>query len=150
MSSVDYPLHRLNTPQTILWHRGDVIRRPMAALLISKFYRGGCGILDARNDLIAMIDPRGTIHHMKPPFRRFRMHEIANRPAVPVCQCAEFFDPESQGKWKQRNTTRHHPMCQFVKYAEATFEAAMRVKEENPDLAKRPDAWHKLEEQVSR
>lgn len=116
------PVHRLNTPQIKLWLFGGDIRRRMASNL-SKRYPAGCGVCSPTLHLIAYVDPRGGIRDLAPPFKTYKMHEIANQPMVTECQCASFFDPEVGGPWRERGTDEHHPLCQFDRTSMPVFKA---------------------------
>lgn len=120
------PIHRLNTPQTKLWLFGGDIRRRMAANL-SKRYRSGVGVCSATLRLIAYVDPRGGIRDLPPPHKLYKMHETSNQPMVSECQCASFYDPEVKGPWRDRDTSDHHPMCQFDGTSSAVFTHMMNV-----------------------
>ena len=118
------PLHRLNTPQTKLWLLGGEVRKRMASNL-AKLYPSGVGLLSATMLLFAYVNPAGGVRELTPPFKRFQMWQIANQPSeLQECQCAAFFDPESGGAWRDRNTSEHHPFCQFERVSMKAYELA--------------------------
>lgn len=120
------PIHRLNTPQTLLWlFRGDPQRR-MASNL-AKRYASGVGVCSATLRLIAYVAPGGGIRELTPPHKLYEMHQISNKPEVTECQCAAFFDPEVKGPWRERDTSEHHPLCQFDRVAAPVFKHMMQV-----------------------
>lgn len=122
------PLHRLNTPQTKLWLFGGDIKRRMASNL-AKIYKSGVGVCSATLHLIAHVDGRGNFRDLAPPHRRYEMHDVSNKPHINECQCAQYFDPESQGAWRDRpNKEReHHPYCQFDRTAMRVFTHMLNV-----------------------
>ena len=154
----DFPLHRLNTPQTKLWNFGGIIQRKMASQLGRRYRRSGVGVLDYRQNLVAFVNPTGGIRMLKPPFQFYPMWMIANKPRPLECPCADFIDPENQASWKERGTAEHHPLCQFDRHARAVYR---RIKHETEDGARslketrerikrqRPDAWTRVQEEVS-
>lgn len=158
------PVHRLNTPQIKLWLFGGDIRRRMASNL-AKRYKAGCGVCAPTLYLIAYVAPNGSIRELQPPFKKYEMHEIANQPHTSnECQCAEFFDPEVGGPWRERGTDAHHPLCQFDRTSTTVFKKLFdktpgRVivgvdKDENPIFQKqdapsvRPDEALRLRESL--
>lgn len=120
------PIHRLNTPQTKLWLFGGDIKRRMASNL-SKRYRAGVGVCSATLRLIAYVDPHGNFRDLPPPHKLYAMHQVSNQPLVTECQCASFYDPEVKGAWRERDTTEHHPMCQFDPTSAPVFQHMMNV-----------------------
>lgn len=119
------PIHRLNSPQTVLWlYKGNVQRR-MASNL-SKRYKAGVGVCSATLRLIAYVDPNGGVRELAYPHKKYEMHQISNQPLLTECQCAAFFDPESGGAWRKRDDKlsrgEHHPMCQFERVGQKVFE----------------------------
>lgn len=156
-------LHRLNSPQTVLWLLGGETRRRMAANLVRR-YPSGLGVLSATLHLIAYVNPRGGIRELPPPHRRYQMHEISNQPTLVECQCASFYDPESGGPWRDRQSNEHHPMCQFEKFSIEIYDQASRLGtrtrvvgfdgKEQPIMKKitgpevRPDEWMRLRSQI--
>lgn len=125
----------------------------MASALVRR-YAGGVGVLSATQRLFALVDPRGNVRELPPPHRRYEMWQIANRPEVPECPCANFFDPEVGGPWRERGgQAGHHPICQFDRSAARVWDIAVKQGEErqargqNPQA--RPDEWLKIREEVS-
>lgn len=138
----EVPLHRLNTPQTLLWNFGGNVRRKMANHL-SKRYPTGVGVLNRSQDLVAFVAPNGNIRELKPPFTRYEMWQIANRPRPLQCPCAEFFDPEIQGPWRDRGLEgEHHPFCQFDRTAQLAYTKTLREAQAGASKM-RPDAWYR-------
>lgn len=148
-----YPLHRLNTPQTKIWLISLSVRRGMADALIRR-YPGGFGVLSATQRLFALVDPRGAIRELPPPHRRYEMWQIANKPTVPECPCASFFDPEVQGCWRERGgSIGHHPLCQFDRTSESVFVRAARTAHERlvggGPAQERPDEWIRMRQEAA-
>ena len=168
----DFPLHRLNIPRTKMWLISESTKRRMAAAF-ARMYRGGVGICSATLRLMAVVNPNGTFRELAPPFKKYEMWQIANKPAVPVCPCADFFDPEVGGPWSQRGPSAgHHPHCQFDQTSMAVFVRSQQLAAEriglkftsegvpyvgedsqaSKDAAKiltraRPDEWLKLRQE---
>ena len=134
------PLHRLNIPQTKCWMMAGSLRAQMAGELARK-YPSGVGVLECALQLIAYVLPNGSVRELAPPFKRFHMHDIANQPAIPDCICAQFFDPESSGTWKQSGKPGHHPLCQFDPTAMPVYRHLMQLHLNKDPEAERPDAW---------
>lgn len=116
------------------------MRRQIAATLI-RLYPQGVGVLSWSCHLFAYVNPRGAIVEQVQPFKHFQMWEIANKPEAPQCQCANFFDPEVQGAWKERGGgLGHHPLCQYDRTAVKVFDKAATLALER--IAKRPKHEH--------
>lgn len=153
-SGLEFPLHRLNTIQTKLWIMSEHLKRQMASNL-ARMYHGGVGVLSATQRLIAKVDPKGRIQELPPPHHRFEMWQIANRPQLPECPCASFFDPEVGGEWRERGENEgHHPFCQFDRTAQKVFvraggEANSRRVRGGP-AQERPDEWLRIREDEQR
>lgn len=153
-TKLPYPIHRLNTPQMKMWLISVSWRREQAARF-SERYRGGVGILSPTMFLFALVDPRGNIVERHPPYHRFEMWQIANRPKTEICPCADFFDPEVGGAWKLRPEWErgvHHPLCQFDRHAKTVFAKAATLANERLDRGEknpqaRPDEWNRLRDQ---
>lgn len=153
MSGLDgYPLHRLNTAHIKAWLLSRVLRREMASFL-AKTYRTGCIVLGPTLHAFATVDPRGNITELPPPHRKFRFHQLANKPSASAgeCACRNFWDPETEGPWgnreKERRRDIHHPHCQSrevstVAWTLAKKSAEARVAEGRAPQA-RPDEWSK-------
>lgn len=147
-----FPLHRLNSPQTKMWLISLHAKRQMASELARK-YRGGVGVLSATQRLIATVDPRGAVTELAPPHRRFEMWQLANRPQVPECPCANYFDPEVEGPWSERGEgAGHHPLCQFDQMSQSVFsraakEAHSRISRGGP-AQERPDEWIRMRDEM--
>lgn len=149
-----YPIHRLNTPQMKMWLISTSWRREQAARF-SERYRGGVGVLSPTMFLFALVDPRGNIVERHPPYHRFEMWQIANRPQTEICPCANFFDPEVGGAWKLRPEWErgiHHPLCQFDQHAKTVFRKAATLANDRLDRGEktpqeRPDEWNRLRDQ---
>jgi len=82
------------------------------------------------------------------------MWQIANRPEIPECPCASFFDPEVGGAWRERGgRAGHHPLCQFDRTVGRVWDIATKQAEEresrgeNPQA--RPDEWLRIREEVA-
>jgi hypothetical protein len=153
-SDLPYPLHRLNTPQTKLWLIFPSMKSQMASALVKK-YPGGVGILSATQRLFALVDPRGNVRDLPPPHRRYEMWQIANQPRVPECPCADYFDPEVAGCWRERGENAgHHPLCQFDRSSATVFVRAAREAHEQiakgGEAQKRPDEWLIMREEANR
>jgi hypothetical protein len=83
---------------------------------------------------------------MAPPFNWYSRHDIANKPELQACPCANFYDPEIQGPWKLRNSSEHHPICQFDQTSMETFNRLSRAHSEG--TRKRADDWTRTREEV--
>ena len=148
-----FPLYRMNTPQTTVWHMSEYARNQFAKNLVKK-YKGGIGILSFDQLLIAKVDPRGNIQLLPAPHKRFEMWQIANRPELEECPCANFIDLEVEGPWRERGGRYgHHPFCQFDKTAAPVFDRA--GKEARSRLSQghgpqeRPDEWLRMREEAN-
>lgn len=148
-----YPLHRLNLTQTKVWLASDWIRREMAATLVRTRYPGGVGILSGTQLLFALVNPKGAIQELHPPFKRYEMWQVSNQPETEECPCAEFIDLEVQGPWRQRGIPGHHPFCQFDPTSNKVFNAAGQQAVENVqrglDAQARPDEWLRLRKEFA-
>lgn len=138
------PLHLLTRNETVVWLLKGEAQRGIASKL-TKEYREGVGILSFTGYLIAYVQPNGAIRELTPPFSRHDRHEVANKPSVGKCACADFFDPEIQGPWKLRNSPDHHPLCQFDKYAQAVFSKLSTLPVR---VATREDTMKRVQEEV--
>lgn len=128
------------------------IRQQMLEVWLERYGRQGVGLCTHTLRLIAYIRPDGTLHELKPPFQQFQMWQMANAPKVhstagQTCACANYYDPEVQGPWKERGLppNHHHPFCQFSKTAVAVYQdawvsAAHRVANKLTPQ-ERPDEW---------
>lgn len=149
-SGMPYPLHRLNRPSTIAWLSSENTRRQMASALLNNRpeYRGGFGVISATQLLFAVVDPRGGIRELQPPFKSFEMHQIANKPELDECPCANYVELESMGTWADSGKPGHHPLCQFDPHAVKTFVTAAKVANERLSQGlspqARPDEWDKI------
>ncbi len=158
-----FPLHRMNQTQTLAWLTVPAWRRKFIEHLLRERYRGGFGVCSATLRLIATVNPRGALVELAPPHRLFEMHEVANAPAPPRCPCAEYYDPEVGGPFRERGREHeHHPLCQFDKTAKPVFKEAQRRafdrldirviegvgvlggKETRRSAQARPDEWEQI------
>lgn len=112
----DVKLHLFTRDETIQWLAGGQLQRALAAKVANN-YRANVGILSVTGYLIAYVEPNGSIQELSPPFKSYARHEISNKPTVEQCACRNFFDPEIEGPWSLRNSSEHHPICQFQKDA---------------------------------
>jgi hypothetical protein len=109
-----------------MWLLSEVNRKNISNAL-SKMYRGGVGVCSATLRLMAMVAPNGTYRMLAPPFRKYEMWQIANKPEVLglECPCADYFDPEVGGPYRERGPAAgHHPMCQFDRTSSVVFKEA--------------------------
>jgi hypothetical protein len=130
------------------------MKHQMASALIRR-YPGGVGILSATQRLFALVDPRGNVRELPPPHKRYEMWQIANRPMVPECPCADYFDPEVEGCWRERGSNAgHHPLCQFDRSSASVFVRAAREAHQRiaqgSGPQERPDEWIRMREEESR
>ena len=158
MSRLDgYPLHRLNTGQMRSWLLFPPLRMEMASFL-SKNYKTGCVVLSPELRAFAVVTPNGKINKLDFPFRKYLFWQISNKPSARYgeCACRTFYDPESGGKWgdrdKERGLDLHHPHCQGREVAIATWardfqSADARVKEGRAPQ-ERPDEWIRTAEKL--
>jgi hypothetical protein len=136
----------------VAWLASPHIRNTLAKAFLRR-YPGGYGVLSATLRLFSVVDPRGNIRELPPPHKLFEFHQIANRPELPVCQCASFFDPEVGGAWRERGGEKgHHPLCQFDRTAQTVFVQAAqsanhRLSEGKAPQA-RPDEWIQIRDRV--
>lgn len=142
-ATTDAPLHKLTQTQTLAWITSTELRRSLASSLV-RHYQGGCGVVSATMRLFAYVAPNGAVQELAPPHRAVERWHIANQPKPVECQCAGFYDPESQGPWRNRGGDDHHPLCQYDPKVTKTFALALRKDELPEKLAKRPDLWVKL------
>jgi hypothetical protein len=152
-----FPLHRLNTAETVGWVSFANSRRSFASVLAKKYRLTGVGLISSSGYLFVIIDAGGDYRSLKPPWKRFEMWQLANKPEHKTeCACVNFLDPEVGGSWKERDGKEgHHPFCQFARTAAPVFQKFMklslhrqseiaqgaRITLVNPD--ERPDAWLK-------
>lgn len=105
----DLPLARLDVSQSKFWWLSPAARL-LVARVFSKRY-GECLILTFDLLAVGKAHKNGQLEVLRPPYYRFEMWQIANKPEVTECKCAEFYDPEVQGPWRLRQSERHHPFC---------------------------------------
>lgn len=152
-----YPLHRLNTGHMRGWLCLPVIRREMASFL-AKTYRTGVVVLNPTLRAFATVDPRGNITELPPPHRKFEFHQISNKPRLDAgeCACRNYWDPESEGRWGDREEkvrkNEHHPHCQCRQASSAAWDLAKlsaetRVAEGRSPQA-RPDEWERQVKEI--
>lgn len=151
-TGLPYPLHRINTPQIKVWLINPEFKRVLGAALIRR-YPTGVGVLSPTLRLFALVNPKGVVRELPPPHNRYEMWQIANAPEVPECACANFFDPEVGGAWRERGgDAGHHPLCQFDKTALRVFvkaaDAAVQSVERGGPTQARPDEWLKMREEA--
>ena len=106
------------------------------------------GILAVNRQLIARVEKSGAVVELPPPHRRYEMWQIANQPTVNECPCSHFYDPESEGPWRHKNTDHHHPICQYSRTSQQVFIRANQIANERASqglsLQARPDEWDRL------
>jgi hypothetical protein len=130
--------HWLSPLHTRLWAFGGLVRRKLASHL-GKRYPSGVGVVSETCRLIAYVSGSGAVRELMPPHRRIEAHQMANRYAVPECPCANYFDPESRGAWRDSGKSGHHPVCQFERVAQRVFTkaahraTAIKPKDDRPD-----------------
>lgn len=157
MNLSDFPLFRLNSLQVKYWIAGGDFKRQIANL-VSKTYKTGTVMLNPQLFAIGTVDPRGNAADLNPPFKRFEMWQVCNKPSVKYMQCAcrNYFDPEVQGPWhlrdKERGRDQHHPHCQFDRTAKVVWtknhdSAFHRISEKKTPQA-RPDEWVRTRTEV--
>jgi len=107
------PIHRMNSLQATAWVRGGEPRRFLGAFF-AKTYPDGCAVTECGYRLIGWVDKKGNCFDIPPPHRSIHFSKVANAPKADFdCPCREFYDPEIGGPWKLRNSSEHHPQCQF-------------------------------------
>lgn len=150
-----FPIHRLNSGQTIMWISMPVVKRQMAANLVKKYRGTGVGVLSGSLRLISLVQPNEVVRDLPPPHVEYQMWQVANAPQPKgECACRTFHDPE-YGMWKDRPLVghkEHHPFCQFSKtsvlaYSEAYTKGFARVKEGLSPQA-RPDEWQLIDKGI--
>lgn len=163
MNDINFPIHRMNQVQTLAWLTVPAWRRRFSDFLVKQRYRGGFGVCSATLRLIAVVDPRGAVRELAPPHRRFEMWQVANAPRPNECPCADFYDPEVGGRFRERSAPgQHHPLCQFDRTAAPVFREAQRrafdrldiqvidgigvlpQKETRKTAQSRPDEWQNI------
>lgn len=147
-----YPLHRLNSGHIRAWLLIPMLKREMASFL-GKTYRTGCVVLSPTLHAFALVSPNGVVTELPPPHRKYQFWQIANKPSLRAgeCACRNFWDPETQGAWGDRDRERerdiHHPHCQSREVAgkawQIAFESATARVEEKRAPQARPDEWTK-------
>jgi hypothetical protein len=151
MSGFDgYPLHRLNTAMMRSWLLFPHLRREMGSWL-SKNYKTGCVVLSPELRAFAVVAPNGQLRALPYPYRKFQFWQVSNKPSARYaeCACRDFYDPESHGRWGDRDRERmadiHHPHCQGREVAIATwardFSAADSRVAQGKAPQERPDEW---------
>jgi len=133
--------HQLTNNQTKLWLLGGDTRREIAANIATHYHgERPVGVVAWRGQLIAWIGTRGEVKLLSPPFQRVHRNAVENSPAPQSCACAEYYDPEVGGPWKNRDLPNsHHPYCQFDKTSHTVFGAMMRKACQSGANALRPD-----------
>lgn len=84
-------------------------------------YKGGCGVCAATCRLIAVVTPDGNVRDLKRPFKKYELWQMQNKPAPNECPCANYYDPEVQGPYRDKGLRDHHPFCQFEQTAGVVF-----------------------------
>lgn len=150
MSLDGYPLHRLNSAHVRAWLTIPVFRKELSSWL-AKNYKTGTVLLSPTLRAFATVSPTGDIVYLAPPHKKYKFWQIANKPSARYaeCACRNFYDPESGGRWgdrdKEREADLHHPHCQGRRVAVSAWNrdyanASVRVSEKRPPQA-RPDEW---------
>lgn len=145
-----YPLFRMNTATVKCWLIGGVLRRQLANT-VAKTWKTGVVMLSPTLYAIGTVDPRGNPSSLSPPFKKFEMWQVCNKPSVRYseCACRHYYDPEVQGPWhlrdKERGADIHHPHCQFSRTAAAgwtqDYKSAVARKRAGMSAQARPDEW---------
>ena len=124
------PLHLLTNRQTKLWVTLPGVRRVMAQELLRR-YPNGCHVLAWRGlKHFCNVDPVGRVHELPPPFRQYDRSQIANKPHVPDCACADMHH-EEYGSWRNHPDFQkglHHPYCQFDATSEQVYREVFLLK----------------------
>ncbi len=141
---MNVPLHLFTRVETALWVAGGQTQRALAAKLANQ-YRTGVGVLSCTYLLIAYVQPNGLVRLLAPPFQRFEPYQIANKPRTDECACADFFDPETGGPWRNRGSEDHHPVCMFDRHALRVAVGNNRLHAEGKA---RPDTLDRLREEA--
>jgi hypothetical protein len=140
------PFHKLTETQTTIWVLGDKVRVRLIDAL-RKRYSSGVYVCNATLAVIGHVDSRGAVTEAAPPFQRVERWQLANQPAVKECPCAEFWDPEVRGPWRERGSNEHHPLCQYDPHVFRTFNKAAKVHLLPKAETQRPDFWLKVREE---
>lgn len=103
-------------------------KRPEIAKMILEEHGRSEPVAIARFTLhvIAIVHPNERIEQLPTPYRKVKMSAIANRPAVPTCQCAPWWEPTIRGAWRESDGAKrgeHHPLCQFNPECWKNFQA---------------------------
>jgi hypothetical protein len=141
------PLHRLNQVLTRIWMFEEThqARRQLVKSL-NKRYPSGVGVVSATLFLIAFIAPNQSVRNLMPPFRKYEMWQMNNKPAPPECACANFVDPENDCRpWRERGSREHHPVCQFERTSSKVFERMVN----RPAGKERPDDLTRIRDELS-
>ena len=138
------PIHRLNKVQTLIWTGvvGKGPKRQMAANL-ARLYETSVRVCSDTGAHLANVGSRGEIQDLPPPHHRYLPWQYANKPAKTECPCADYLDPENDGRpWRDRNSEEHHPLCQHDRTAIAVFTDRDRIGVQDPkQVLNRPDLW---------
>lgn len=150
-----YPLFRCNRALFRYWTARGILRRNLANT-ISKTWRSGAVILTPALYAVGTVDPRGNANDLPPPYKKFEMWQICNKPSAfyRECACRLFYDPESGDEWGKRDEFRakdqHHPHCQFERRAvegwKRDYLSAVRRQSEGLTPQARPDEWQRTRE----
>ena len=153
------PIHRMDGTQGKAWLMGGELRRVLGSWLLTQ-YPQGCGITEDTYHLVGWCDDRGQVFDLMPPYRTIHYSRIANKPAVQACPCAEFYDPESNGPWRNRGDAKardHHPLCQYDQHSTQIWGELQRRGFLPPDgviathaerKVARPDEWNNIREEI--
>ena len=93
--------------------------------------------------LFATVNPLGVVRELAPPHTRYEMFQMANRPsAITECPCANFFDPEVGGAYRERGKG-HHPLCQWVAEAKPLWDLGVDRSKAGLPTHERPDDFER-------
>jgi hypothetical protein len=152
-----YPLFRCNRALFAYWTAGGILRRQLCDT-ISKTWKTGAVLLTPKLYAVGFIAPNGIATELKPPYRRFEMWQICNKPSAKYqqCACRHYYDPESGSAWGKRDKERgqdlHHPHCQFERRAKEgwlmSYKSAVRRLSDGQAPQARPDEWNRFRQEV--
>lgn len=154
-----FPLFRMNSDMIKYWLLGGQLRRGLANT-IAKTWKTGVVILNPNLYAIGTVTPNGVCTDLTPPFHKFEMWQICNKPSVRYneCACRGYYDPEVGGCWGERDKERgmdiHHPHCQFERTSQKGFNRAYKSGHArsaaglNPQ--ERPDEWIRTRQAILR
>lgn len=170
--NTDLPLAGLDVSQSRFFWLSPAARLLVARVFGKKY--GQCLIVTYDLLIVGKALANGTLEVFRPPYYRTEMWRLVNKPEKTECKCADFYDPEVQGPWRLRQSTRHHPFCVYDRPSPVLFKQFERplplypIEKRAPDVEarikkhteevhreivaetkkQRPDAWVKARDEL--